>query len=166
MKKNILVFMIPFIILISLFVIGCTKNKNKSDNTEDIFTFTYKDVDVTPGKEFNSELINEEAEYLELDSCAFEGNDKVYKYEGIEIIVSPIKGKDTIYSIYFLNDTVQTSEGVKIADEKTIMIEKYGDDYQFINNKYTYAKSNVELSFIIENDVIISIEYTYDTNNT
>ena len=45
------------------------------------------------------------------------------------------------------------------------MIEKYGENYTItLETKYTYTSGNVELSFIIENDMITSIEYTLKTN--
>ena len=44
------------------------------------------------------------------------------------------------------------------------MIEKYGTDYeQKLGNKYIYLNGNVELSFIIESDIITAIEYTLVT---
>jgi hypothetical protein len=163
MKKNILII-IPLILLISLMITGCKKEENKNI-VEDTFKFSYKEVDVTPGKEFKSESINEKASYFELDSCAFEGNDKVYTYENIEVTSSEMNGKNIVYSVYLLNDAVSTPEGVKITDDKEIMIEKYGENYEYINNEYIYIKSNVALSFIVENDTIISIEYIYNSNN-
>jgi uncharacterized lipoprotein YehR (DUF1307 family) len=165
MKKLTLTVIIPLIMIISLMATGCTKDEKSGNIVEDTFKFAYKGVDVTPGKEFKSESIDEEASFFELESCAFEGNDKVYTYENMEITASAMNGKDTVYSIYFLNDAVETTEGVKIADEKAKMIEKYGEKYEHINNKYTYVKGNVALSFIVENDVITSIEYTYNTDN-
>jgi hypothetical protein len=101
---------------------------------------------------------------MELSSCAFDGNDKVYTYENMEITVSPLDGKDIVYSVYFLNDRITTKEGVKITDDKETMIETYGENYKNINNKYSYLKGDVLLSFIIENDIIISIEYMYSNN--
>lgn len=165
MKKNILIVIIPLLVFVSLMVVGCTNTKDKKDDSESTVIIAYKGIDITPGIEFRSESINEKAEYLELESCAFEGNDKVYKYQSIEITTSAISGKETVYSAYFLNDTIQTIEGVKISDEKALMIEKYGENYEHINNEYKYIKSGVALSFIIENDIIISIEYIYNSGN-
>ena len=69
-----------------------------------------------------------------------------------------------IYSVYFDNDEMETTEGVKVTDTKDHMIEKYGTDYeQKLGNKYIYLNGNVELSFIIESDIITAIEYTLVT---
>ena len=46
------------------------------------------------------------------------------------------------------------------------MIEKYGENYEIsLETKYTYTRGDVDLSFIIENDIITSIEYTLKTDN-
>lgn len=95
-----------------------------------------------------------------MQSCAFDGMDTCYTYSGLEVIVSPINGQDKVYSVYFIDDSVETNEGIKISDSKQAMIEKYGEQYSILTgNKYTYTKGNVELSFMVENDTIISIEY-------
>ncbi|MDD2435370.1 MAG: hypothetical protein PHO63_03860 [Bacilli bacterium] len=154
----------PLVVLIMI-VTGCggqTNDINEKTNSENSIAFTYQGVDVTPGLEFKNSSIDEKFSYVELTSCAFEGNDKVYTYENIEIVVSQTKGKDTIYSVYFLNDQVATPEGVKIADDKSVMVETYGENYEQISNEYKYVEGNVVLSFIVENDVIISIEYRYN----
>lgn len=136
-----------------------SKNENNIERTS--LSIKYKDVELVPGTEFNSDKINEEASLSEIQSCAFDGVDKVYTYEKFEIIVASINGKDTVYSIYFDNDGVETAEGVKVTDTKDKMIEKYGTEYkEELGSKYIYVNGNVELSFIIENDIITAIEYT------
>ena len=139
------------------------KNEKISEEKKDNgFVFLYRGINVTPGQEFKEKAIDEEASYMELESCAFDGNDKVYTYTDVEITVSEMKGKDVIYTIYFLNETISTTEGVKVSDEKAIMIERYGESYEKINNKYVYKKGDVIVSFIVENDTIVSIEYRVD----
>lgn len=151
-------------IVLSLLLIclcGCSTNEKIADT----FELSYQEVEIIPGKEFKSSALKaEELNFMELSSCAFDGNDKVYTYENMEITVSPLDGKDIVYSVYFLNDRITTKEGVKITDDKEVMIETYGENYKHINNKYTYSKGDVLLSFIIENDIIISIEYMYSNN--
>ena len=125
----------------------------------------YKGVEVLPGTKFDESQIKEKADFSEIPSCAFSGTDKVYTYEGVEIIVAQIDNIDKVYSVYFINDLAQTGEGLKISDNKQKMIETYGKDYNLsMDNKYTYTRENVELSFIVENNIITSIEYTLKTD--
>lgn len=140
------------------------KDKNEDNNDKTTFSIKYKDVEIVPGTEFSADKIAEEAALSEIPSCAFNGTDKVYTYENFEIIIASVDGKDTVYSVYFDNDEVETTEGVKVTDTKEIMIEKYGNEYkQELGNKYIYTKGNVELSFIVESDIITAIEYTLIT---
>lgn len=150
-------------LLLLIILVGCTSNENiKEEINDEKYKFNYNNIDLTPGTKFDNTSIDEEYEFFELDSCAFEGNDKVYKYENFELTSSSINDVETIYSIYFLNDSIKTIEGVKITDDLSLMIDKYGNSYELINNEYKYTKSNVILSFIVENDIIVSIEYIYN----
>lgn len=141
------------------------KNEGTIETEEqggDAFKMIYRGVDVAPGREFSKDSISEEAAFAELASCAFEGTDKVYTYENVEITASELKGKETVYSVYFLNETVETPEGIKITDEKAKILEKYGENYNELGNQISFTKGDVVLSFIVENDIITSIEYVYD----
>ena len=172
-KKKIVFIAIAVLILVvtvvTIFVLRETGNKETiesgNDKVSEKFTFKYNDVDVTPGTEFKDEAIKKEASVSEIPSCAFDGVDKVYNYGDVEITVSSVDGKDTVYQILFLDETVETSEGVKKADDKSVMLEKYGDDYEVkVGNQYVYTKGNVQLAFILENDVITDISYTLLTS--
>lgn len=151
-------------IVLSLLLI-CLCSCSTKEEVVETFELSYQEIEIIPGKDFQSSALkDEELNFTELSSCAFDGNDKVYTYENMEITVSPLDGKDIVYSVYFLNDRITTKEGVKITDDKETMIETYGENYKNINNKYSYLKGEVLLSFIIENDIIISIEYMYSNN--
>lgn len=168
MNKKSIIFILIVIVVISIIAVGLIflLNKTGEEKKEEIDTFKmlYQGVDITPGKEFEANKITEQATISEIASCAFDGTDKIYTYENLEIIVANVEGKATIYSIYFINDVPQTPEEVKLSDSKEKMIQKYGEDYKTgLGNKYTYKKGNVEISFTIENEVITGIEYTLVT---
>ncbi len=172
MRKNKLFFMIIFLILITVTLVGCGEKKSTQENireakqSKSTFSIKYNGVEVVPGTEFNENLISEEANFSEIPSCAFEGTDKMYTYSGVELVVTNIDGKDKVYSVYFITDDVKTAEGVGITDTVNKMIEVYGENYdQSISNKYTYTKGEVELSFIVQNNVITSVEYVLKTNS-
>lgn len=168
--KNKGIILLVIIIIIAI-VVAISVNLNKGEETEksnqaESYSLKYGDIDITPGKVFKEEEISEDYNYYEIESCAFDGMDKVYTYSGVEITVAEIDGVDTIYSVYFLDENTETTEGIKISDNKEKMIETYGDSYESsVENSYSYKKDNVIISFITENDIIISIEYTLDTNN-
>ena len=137
------------------------QNIVSNEAQEEKFSVSYQNVDITPGQPFDADAIAEEAEYSQIPSCAFEGTDNVSTYAHVEVTSAQINGKETVYSVYFLDDEVSTPEGVKITDDRAKVIETYGDNYEEAGNKITYTRGDVQLSFMIENDVVTSIEYVY-----
>lgn len=134
---------------------------NSSEEVAAEYKFVYSGVDVTPGLNFDSALINEEANKSTIPSCAFDGLDNVYTYSNIEITTNKSDEQEIVYSVYLLDDTLETPEGVKVTDEKAAMLEAYGDNYTEDGGIYTYESEDVKLNFTINNDVIVGIEYIY-----
>ncbi len=173
MKKGILIIVVIVLIIIAGVIIFNVVNNDKKENTtananqlENGYEVEYKGVNVTPGTKFDENAISEEYDFYEIQSCAFEGNDKVYTYSGIEIDVAEVDGVDTVYYVYFLDTEVETEEGIKISDTLDDMLDAYGEDYEnSVENSYVYTRGDVNLTFIVENDVITSIEYTLNVNN-
>lgn len=169
MKKVLKVLLLVILLIGNLvFLTACGEEKSSSSETKTkaSFSIKYDGVNVVPGIKFDESKISDDAEISEIPSCAFDGVDKVYTYSNVEITVAEINGTPTVYSVYFKDDTISTNEGVKISDSKDLMLEKYGEDYKnTLSNKYDYTKGNVELSFIVENDIVTGIEYTLITEN-
>lgn len=165
-KKVLIVIAIIVVIAVGLVIFFVTQNSDKVKNLDtevsvenENFNVSYLGVDVTPGIPYDRNSIPEEGTYSEIPSCAFEGTDNVSTFSHVEITSAQINGVESVYSVYFLDPEVQTQEGVMISDERAKVIEKYGNDYEEVGNKITYTKGQVQLSFIIENDLVTSIEY-------
>lgn len=170
MNKKI-IYIVAIIVIVAIVGVGVyfasqnnSVEKASSSNAkqEEIFIFNYDNKDIKLADEFSVQKYGKEIEYSEIASCAFEGLDKTYKYDHYEITTFPNGNKDKIFSIYFLDENVSTKEGVKISDSYNHMIEVYGTNYKQEGNVYTYIKGKTKLEFIVENDVITSIEYVYD----
>lgn len=157
MKK---VFVLGMICL--LFLVGCGQESAK---TEEKYSFFYNNMDFVLGEIFTREKFGTEVEYSEVTSCAFEGLDKTFKYEHYEITTYPDGEDDRIYSIYLLDDTVSTKEGVKITDDVSKMKEVYGSEYTKQGESYLYSKNGTTLQFYTSNGVIIGIEYSIVIDN-
>ena len=165
-KKVLILIAIIVVIVIGAVIFFVTQNSDKVKNLDtevsvenENFNVSYLGVDVTPGIPYDRNSIPEEGTYSEIPSCAFEGTDNVSTFSHVEITSAQINGVESVYSVYFLDPEVQTQEGVMISDERAKVIEKYGNDYEEVGNKITYTKGQVQLSFIIENDLVTSIEY-------
>ena len=76
---------------------------------------------------------------FESNSCAYQGKDKYYYYDGFEILVNDVDGTERITGITVADDTVQTPQGVKIGmkiDEALKLMDGFeytqsGDTYKF-----------------------------------
>jgi len=85
--------------------------------------------------------------------------DKIYTYGSFRIDTYPSGDKDLVASIYFLDDIVETKEGLCIYMTKEEMIETYGEATIVQGTEYIYEKGNGALHIILDGDEIISIEY-------
>lgn len=176
MKKSLLIILVIILLVVGgvevMLTLQNSSNKNndtaqseKQDNDEDVYAFKIGEKEIKLGEEFSKEKLGQEESYSEIASCAFEGLDKTYTYTDYEITTFPDGDKDRIYSIYFLNPEVSTTEGVRVSDSIDAMLNTYGDSYEKQGNQYTYKKGKTSIEFIVENDVITSIQYTYVTEN-
>lgn len=142
-----------------------TSSESKKENSESQFLLKDNGKEIILGEVFSKDVLGEEESYSEIASCAFEGLDKTYTYANYEITTFPDGNEDRIYTIYFLNTEIATTEGIKISDSMDQMINTYGENYTVQGNQYTYTKGKTNLEFIVENGVITSIQYSYHAEN-
>lgn len=106
-----------------------------------------------------TEALGEPNSYYEAASCAFEGMDKFYTYNGFELETYPMNGKDFISVIVLKDDSVTTLEGAAIGNSRENVQEIYGTEFQENGNLLTYEKDDMKLCFILNNNEVLSIEY-------
>lgn len=99
------------------------------------------------------------AKCFEQQSCAYQGMDKVYTYPGIELGTYPVDRKEHVSSIYFIDKSVETTEGIKLGSTYNEMVKAYGHEYQEEFGVYRYILGNTEIIFYTTNKVIDAIEY-------
>ena len=158
-RNSIIIILIIAIIIVCIHIISNRNAENDEVNNIQEYVFCNNNK-IKIDDEFSREKYGQEKEYSEIISCAYEGLDRIYKYENYEITTYERDGKERIQSIYLLNDMVKTEEDVKITDSYNKMIEKYSDNYVREENMYTYIQGKTALKFIIENNIITSIEYS------
>ena len=67
---------------------------------------------------------------FESDSCAYQGKDMFYYYDGFEVMVNDVDGTLRITGITLADDTVSNPQGVKIGMEMSEALSLMGDlDY-------------------------------------
>lgn len=121
-------------------------------------------VSITTEIEMNDILkqLGDPDNYFEAESCAFKGLDKTYTYSHYEIQTYPEGKKDLISCILFKDDMIKTAEGLSIGMTKDQMEEAYGTDYEQKGAMYVYKKDSSFLGFIIQDNIISSIQYFSD----
>ena len=175
MKKiGIALAIIIIIVLVVVGVVFLNKQPEQTSSTEnaeiqetstpaeDVYTFKSGETIIPLGAEYSSLNLGEAKDYYEVQSCAFDGMDKIYTFDHYEVHTYPDAGTDKVLSVYFLDDQVTTTDGVKIGDSIDTMTEKYGSDYDQLDTQYTYSKGQTQLKFIVENNIITSIEYNFN----
>ena len=103
------------------------------------------------------EKLGKEKNYFESASCAFEGLDKEYTYNGFVLKTYPLNDVDYVASITLQDDTVATPEGIAIGSELADVTAAYGDSSS--DTKCEYVKGDSQLLILLENGVVTSIQY-------
>lgn len=129
------------------------------------FTFLAEDVALVPGTVFDASVLPEAESVYQVPSCAVEGTDNVYNYGAFEITAFDDGTQELIYSILLLDPNSTTPEGLALGDDQAKMEELYGTDYTQEGTGCTYTGPNTQLSIIIQNGTIASIEYLMLTSN-
>lgn len=136
-----------------------------TEPVQDSFTFTYKGTKIAlhaPADQVIAAL-GEPLEYSESTSCAFDGLDKSYKYGSFYLETYPIGDKDYVYGWWFVDDLVETDEGICIGSSKAAVDAAYGAENFNGTNAYTVKKGSGMLTIILEKDVVSSVQYAIIT---
>lgn len=125
------------------------------------FVFTSNGVEVRMNAEADPivEALGEPVSTFEAPSCAFQGTDYIYTYDGFQINTYPLNDVNYVSSVVFMSDAVSTPEGLEIGKTKDDMIAAYGEDYTEEYDQYTYTRGDSQLVVLIEDGYISSIEY-------
>ncbi len=125
------------------------------------YEFVYGETRIVLAEDASAALsaLGEADSVFEQDSCAYQGKDRVYSYSDFELSTYPSGKEERIASVYFLNDKVQTEEGIKIGSAYDDMVKAYGRNYTEENEVYRYVRQGTELSFYMKNGKIDAVEY-------
>lgn len=94
-------------------------------------------------------------------SCAYKGKDRTYQYKNFILYTysNSDNGPEYVREIVFLTKNVQTSEGVKIGSEESLVTKKYGKATPNVVGIYTYIKGNTKLQIEVKNSKVKNIRY-------
>ena len=125
------------------------------------FAYEYQEVTVPMNVDAAPivEELGEPADYFEAASCAFQGLDKIFYYNGFELGTYPKGDKDFVSYVNLLDDTVTTDKGIYLGSTLEDMKAAYGEDYSNEGTAYVYHKGETKLTFIVENNAVTQITY-------
>lgn len=133
------------------------------NNVEAGYAFTYEGVNLYVGDIFSAASLPEPKSVYQVPSCAIEGTDNVYNYGTFELTAFNDGTEEVIYSVYITDANTPTNEGLYLGDNLTLMESIYGTEYERTDNQVVYAKGDSRLIFILQNDIVVSIEFRMAT---
>lgn len=162
--KKLFALLLAAAMLLCFAACAPTENPGTPDTQEpvqDSFTFTYKGTKIALNAPAEAVVaaLGEPLEYSESTSCAFDGLDKQYKYDSFYLETYPLNGKDYIYGWWFVDDLVETDEGICIGSTQAAVEAAYGAENYNGSNAFKVVKGSGSLTVILENGVVTSIQY-------
>jgi len=147
---------------------GDTDDNGSADDTPVAlpdFFFKFGEVVITLDENISYvlDMLGEPMGVMVLPSCAFDGDDRIYRFPGVDLYTYPSSDSDFIHTIAFFDDTVRTAEGgIRLGSRLQAVLDAYGDDYTEESGMYTFSRGDTLLEFLIEADSVIGITYRLD----
>ena len=164
MKRTILLLSL-FTLVLSLCACGAAQAETTptvpAQPADPGYTFTHKDVRIAmsaPAADLIAAL-GEPVSFTEQASCAFTGLDKTYYYGSFYMDTYPAEDGDRVYSLWIVDDTVTTEEGLYIGAAQAQVEAIYGADGFNGANAYILEKGVCRLTILLEEGVVTSIQY-------
>lgn len=103
---------------------------------------------------------------FESDSCAYQGKDMFYYYDGFEVMVNDVDGVKRITGITVADDTVQTPQGLKIGMKLEDAQALLTGEYKQVGDVYKYTQGSTVLKLAVGDDgTLTAIEYAVAAND-
>ena len=105
------------------------------------------------------EALGEPVSYTEEASCAFSGLDKTYYYGGFYLQTYPMGDEDFVFSLWLVDDSSTTPEGIYIGASQAEVEAAYGTEGFNGSNAYILKGTTSTLTIILEDGTVSSIQY-------
>lgn len=141
---------------------GDTANQTaEASETNKGYSFEYQGVTIPMNVDAAPivEKPGKSVDYFEAASCAFQGLDKIYYYNGFELGTYPNGNKDYVSYVNLLDDSVTTDQGIYLGSNLDEVVAAFGSEYTAEGTSYVYRLGDTKLTFIIEENTVIQITY-------
>ena len=139
---------------------GNTTPANNSGNKakDDVFKSGNTTIEMKADAETVLKALGAYKNSYEAPSCAFDGMDKIFSYNGFDLLTYSQNGKDLVSGVVLRDDTVETPEGIAIGSKAEDVAKAYGSVEKDATSA-TFTTENCKLLIIFENGVVTSIQY-------
>ncbi len=114
------------------------------------------------------EALGEPVSTFESNSCAYQGKDKFYYYDGFELLVNDVDGTERVTGITLADDTVSNPQGVKIGmelDEALALMD--GIEYTQTGDTYKFTAGSTLFRIQAGTDgTVKAVEYSVAANDS
>lgn len=133
----------------------------KEESVENGYAFVAQNTSVVIDAEAQAilEKLEEPASVYESPSCAFGDLDKIYTYNGFEVDTYTMEGVEYISTVVLRDDSVTTPEGMGIGNTVEEVKAVYGEPDEEENTILVYAKDQMKLCFLLQDNTVVSVEY-------
>lgn len=149
---------VRLILAVILLLCGCVP---KAETAQQSPAFHYEGTRIEMHAEAAPilEALGEPESYTEEPSCAFDGLDKTYCYGSFYLTTYPQDGTDYIYSLWFVDDSVTTEEGLRIGDSQEQVENLYKNAQWNGTNGYLISTENASLRILISDEQVSAVVY-------
>ncbi|MDO4566085.1 MAG: hypothetical protein Q4B42_02025 [Oscillospiraceae bacterium] len=132
------------------------------ENSTSGYVFEYNGVSISMGAPAADIIaaLGEPISEFEAESCAGQGVDITYSYPGFELVTYPGADGENVLSVSLLDDTVETDKGIMIGSSGSEIEAAYGKNGAD-GDLLEYSQEDMKLTFTLENDETVYIEYRY-----
>ncbi len=153
-----------FFCLIMLTVCALALGSCVMKETSDDYYFHANGVDIVPGIHAEDALgcLGEHRSMQSSPSCAFDGEERIYRYSGFDIYTSWENGEEIIERVTVTEDSVATERGIRVGDSFHDVVKLYGRDYEKKGENIEYDGERCRLQFFFSEGKVTSIRYLAD----
>ena len=172
--KKIIAITLTVIMMLALCACGTAAPReegSKKEYTPDYGELYYASGDtkfgiMDPAEEVLNALGEPVNGTFESDSCAYQGKDYFYYYDGFEVMVNDVDGVKRITGITVADDTVQTPQGLKIGMKLEDAQALLTGEYKQVGDVYKYTQGSTVLKLAVGDDgTLTAIEYAVAAND-
>ena len=164
--KRLLIVLLAALMVISLAACGEPQQGNQGGSSEPSqagpvvgYGFVYEGVELIPGGSFDVTALPECEYTYTTPNCALDGMDTVYNYGDIEVAVYTENGSNIIQNVYIIDPNITTPEGLALGSDISEITKLYGSEYTANGNEWHFAKGNMILAILTQDEYVVSIEY-------